>query len=240
MVGYVSVPNQVVSVRIEKGAALRQARSRARRTRSPDSRTSNSILLLLIGLVTVAACAGTEDEPGSVSGSTSGFSTKTKALNALRPISGTETGQVSFEHPTWGPVTLVTSLTKPGGVGFITVIDRWGVAVWNFNTGSSPWYEMSLNDPATDLSGNIYINWDPGRFNGVTALHPEPDGFADYGTLMDAGNYNGRFYNAELLDTDDDGLMEIVKYTLDCNPSCAEGAVTSETYWWTGSDFQPR
>lgn len=156
-------------------------------------------------------------------------------------IPGEETDRITFEHPTWGETTLVTSLSGSAGTGYITVFDSQGAPVWAFDTGGSPpWYAMSLNDPPTDASGNIYINWDPGRFNGVTALHPVPDGFEDYDTLMDTGDYNGRFYNAELEDVDGDGTLEVTQFTLDCNPSCANGNVSSETFWWTGSGFDTR
>lgn len=62
------------------------------------------------------------------------------------------------------------------------------------------------------------MEWDPGRYLGVTALQPVPGGFNDHKTLMDSGDYNGRFYEAHVEDVDHDGTFEIVETPNDCDP----------------------
>jgi len=163
-------------------------------------------------------------------------------------VPGEETGRVSFDHPTWGSVTLVTSFeagaSEYSGTGHINVFDESGAVVWSYDTAGPdpasaiPWYQMGLNDPAVDDTGNIFVVWNPGRYDGVTVLRPTDDGFEDFDTLPDPGDYNGRFYYAAVDDTDGDGTFEIVQSNNDCNPDCAGGKVTTETFRWTGSGYE--
>ncbi len=53
--------------------------------------------------------------------------------------------------------------------------------------------------------GRIFIDYDPGRYNGVIILGPTVDGFEDFDALPPAGDYLGRFYYAEATDADRDG-----------------------------------
>jgi hypothetical protein len=163
------------------------------------------------------------------------------------PEYGTVTGRVDFIHPTWGPSTLLTSLRPAwegqiSGEGFIRVVDATGRVRWASRTGAPgtggvPWYEMALNDPAMDATGQIFVNWNPGRYNGVTVLQPVQGGMNDHATLAENGNYLGRFYYASIVDVEDDGTFEIADHHNDCVPSCAGGTVTTEFWRWNGTDY---
>ncbi|MFL6089019.1 MAG: hypothetical protein ACJ71Z_02645 [Aeromicrobium sp.] len=166
------------------------------------------------------------------------------AEKVWRPnVRGTVTGSVAFRHPAWGPVVLVTSehpTEDTSTPSYITVVDGHGRVRWSFNTGDTVWYEMKINSPARDKTGNIFINWNPGRYNGVTVLRPTVDGFADFGTLMESGNYNGSHYYADVVDVDHDGIFEIAQHDNNCIPGCAEGKITTKNFWWTGHGYRPR
>jgi hypothetical protein len=162
---------------------------------------------------------------------------------------GTETGRVSFTHPTWGPVTLVTSFQAfepsdpygSSGEGFITVSDAYGRTVWSHRTGDKyAWYEMQLHQPAMDSTGRVFIDWNPGRYNGVTVLLPIAGGFEDHDTLPDIDSYNGRFYYADVVDVNADGVFEVAQHANDCRPSCAGGTITTQNFYWTGSGYVAR
>lgn len=159
-------------------------------------------------------------------------------------VSGKETGRVTFEHPTWGRSTLVTSFRRDAdsdpGTGYITVFGADGGKVWEFDTGDQAWYEMRLHKPAMDTTGQIFVEWNPGRYNGVTILQPVPGGFADHRTLMASGDYAARFYGADVKDVDGDGDFEIVEGSNDCTPTCAEGTSTYTAWLWNGQDYVNR
>jgi hypothetical protein len=99
---------------------------------------------------------------------------------------------------------------------------------------------MVVLEPASkplDRAGNIFINYDPGRYNGVIVLRPDAEGFIDFDSLPTVDNYAGMFYWAEAQDVDDDGVLEIVHTTNDCNPSCVEGKLGENIYQWNGTEF---
>ncbi len=159
-----------------------------------------------------------------------------KHLPAL-PSFGTETGRVSFRHPSWGPATLISSFRVDyddgAGQGFIRVVDADGRTRWRAQT-AGPWYLMELNTPAIDSAGNMFVNWDPGRENGVTVLRPKPGGMADFGTLAENGEYRVRFYWAHVVDVEGDGVFEVAKHDCDSYPHCEP---RDEIWRWDGTDF---
>jgi hypothetical protein len=147
------------------------------------------------------------------------------------------TGSVWFDHPSWGRSLLFT--TMPAEVGtaeaYITVIDGAGKVRWQHRAGY--WYALAPNKPARDSTGHIFLNYDPGRLNGVIVLNPSPAGFDTYATLPPPGDYAQRFYSASVTDTDHDGGFEIDSAINDCDPTCAGGTVHHTLYRWTGSDY---
>jgi hypothetical protein len=144
--------------------------------------------------------------------------------------------QWRFEHPAWGPVTLVTTKARGGNVDVsIAVVDATGAVKWSHWGGG--WPKLAFAEPTRDGSGNIFLNYDPGRYNGVIVLRPTAAGFDTFGTLQKPGDYSGRFYNAVLVDTDKDGTYEIEHSVNNCEPSCAQATVTRTVYRWNGSDY---
>lgn len=90
--------------------------------------------------------------------------------------------------------------------------------------------EDSLNfaNPVTDSTGNAFITYNPGRYNGVLVLVPTPDGFEDIGwdPKMEDAHYVGNraYYYANLQGPGPDGKYTIVQFQNDCRPD--EGALT--------------
>lgn len=155
---------------------------------------------------------------------------------------------LEFIHPAWGPVRLITrESTTPPGPASIRVIDSAGDIRYLWETDflydlqpagtspSEPWLFHPAAATAIDQLGHIFINWNPGRYNGVTVLQPTQAGFEDFDTPPDY--LDTRFYYAYPVDIDNDGTFEIEDYTNDCNPSCAGGQITSEIFAWNGNDY---
>jgi hypothetical protein len=97
--------------------------------------------------------------------------------------------------------------------------------------------------PATDATGNTFVTYNPGRYDGVIVLIPDADGFEDIGWDDQSGDthYSGKraYYYANLAGTGDNGEYTIRKSRNDCTPSCAEGTVTTQDLHWDGSDYVP-
>ena len=67
-----------------------------------------------------------------------------------------------------------------------------------------------LRQPGPDSTGNTFITYNPGRYNGVLVLIPTAGGFEDIGWDDTGGStqhYYGKhaYYNAELLGPGPDG-----------------------------------
>jgi hypothetical protein len=149
------------------------------------------------------------------------------------------TSHVSFLHPRWGQVTLLTTLSVGEDVreANIVVTDRSGKVRWRHFGGD--WYELSIAKPAPDKTGNFFLDFNPGRYNGVIVLRPKVDGFDNFTTLPPEDDYRAPFYYAEHKDANGDGILEIEKFANDCEPDCASGTITSQTYQWTGHGYRP-
>jgi hypothetical protein len=98
-------------------------------------------------------------------------------------------------------------------------------------------YRGSEIDAPIDELGHLFLDFNPGRYNGVIVLRPIANGFATFGTLPPEGDYAGRFYYAEALDQDGDGRYEVDLHNNDCEPDCAGGTVTTVRYRWNGKDY---
>ncbi|MSO37248.1 MAG: hypothetical protein EXQ69_03240 [Acidimicrobiia bacterium] len=150
----------------------------------------------------------------------------------------TITGEINFKHPTWGLSTLVTMKSGgdfPFGRIRMVVVDENQQVQW-----SRDWTGYELLAPApvpTDITGHLFVNFNPGRYNGVIILDPVPGGFRDFESLpTDGGNgYNTRFYDAEATDLDADGQYEIDVGLHDCNtPPCTP---MHTIFRWNGRDY---
>ena len=165
------------------------------------------------------------------------------------------TAQVAFTHPDWGPCVLFTTVSEPqpetapetapetgagtvtdaGPTADITVLDGDGTVRWQYRAGF--WLELKLALPARDATGNIFLTYNPGRYNGVIVLHPTAGGFEDFDTLPAPGGYLARFYGADLVGPDADGRYAVDHYVNDCTPSCAEGTVRHFFHSWNGVTY---
>ena len=162
---------------------------------------------------------------------------RAQGLSLPRPA-GKITGRVSFNHPAWGLSTLVTTELPDRAGGWIYVVDGYQNVRWSRRFAGAT-DSLAPHKPAIDKLGHIFLDYNPGRYNGVVVLKPVPGGFDDMRTLPPDGEYNGRFYNAQAVDPDGDGQFDIDVARNDCNPSCAGGAISTQVFRWNGDDYAP-
>lgn len=153
------------------------------------------------------------------------------------------TGEVPFAHPTWGDSTLVTtqsvSAISPGTQIYqsqIVVVDASGVVQWRHRAGD--WHEIAPAETPIDETDHIFLNYNPGRYNGVIILDPIHGGFRDFDTLPEPGDFAQRFYSAQLYDVDADGTYEVRSEINTCRPSCADANYELVTFVWNGQDYE--
>jgi hypothetical protein len=91
----------------------------------------------------------------------------------------------------------------------------------------------------SDYLRHIFLNYDPGRYNGVIVLNPIVDGFGDFETLPAPGDFQQRFYSARLTDDDGDGTYEILSEINTCDPGCADANYTRQSFRWDRTDYVP-
>lgn len=149
-------------------------------------------------------------------------------------------GSVVFTHPTWGRVVLVTcSPPSPPGPSGAAVVDAAGVLRWTYAWLDNPGlaYRFTLHRPATDASGNFFIDYDPGRYPGLMVLRPKVNGMRVlYGPSRSEYTEPSMYY-AELIGPGADGRFTVKQSHNDCNPTCAGGTTTSWIYRWNGSSY---
>lgn len=136
------------------------------------------------------------------------------------------TGSVFFTHPTWGQVVLATCHSQSSESAGWAVFNASGSVLWTRRSElGHAIYE--LPNPAIDASGNIFIRYNPGRFDGIEVVRPTEQGMTTSAT----------FYFASLIGPQDDGYYRVKQSYMDCTPSCAEGPVTHEILRWDGSQY---
>lgn len=151
------------------------------------------------------------------------------------------TGSVEFEHPSFGPVTLYTLLPdNPPGAATAVLVDAAGTVRWVLpgTEEERRQYEFSLADPATDSTGLYFINYNPGRYNGITVLKPTSVGMEVIAGWYDRPQGQDLYY-ASLEGPGSDGRYTVVKSSNDCTPDCASGKTTSVRLRWNGTTFAP-
>lgn len=148
--------------------------------------------------------------------------------------------KLDFDHPTWGRCTIVTTKAADTATvdANIAVVDAAGTLRWHHWGGG--WPELALAEPARDRTGHIFLNYNPGRYNGVVILGPSKAGFDTYDSLPPPDDYRSRFYSSDLRDVDGDGIYEVDSAINDCDPTCAEGTVNHTIYHWNGTTYAPR
>lgn len=120
-------------------------------------------------------------------------------------------------------------------VGIVLVADDGSIDWWGADAGRLLYGYHVL---AQDSTGNIFIAYNPGRYNGVQVLIPSR-GFGGYSFTADqaatyAPTYAAGFYSAEAEDSDGDGEYEIHESINTCDPMCASGNYVDATYTWDG------
>lgn len=89
-------------------------------------------------------------------------------------------------------------------------------------------------------TGNTFVTYNPGRYNGVYALVPNDDGFEDIGFKDSDVHYTGGrfgFYYADLDGPGSDGKYTIKQSSNDCTPDCAGGTLTTKALHWDRHDY---
>lgn len=102
--------------------------------------------------------------------------------------------------------------------------------------------ELRFADPATDATGNTFVLYNPGRYDGVLVLVPSKDGFEDVDWSEPEEHYSGgrlAYYDARLEGPGEDGRYTIIKSSNSCSPSCAGGAISKVTLRWNGHAYLP-
>lgn len=152
------------------------------------------------------------------------------------------TSKADYTHPHLGPMRLFTltrgdntaAISNDGcivavpadGAPIVIVVDVHGD-------------ELTLADPVSDATGNAFVNYNPGRYNGVDILVPTTTGFEPLTKHQSKKPTTGvrDFYSAELKGPGADGRYTIEQSSNDCQPACASGTITKQTFVWNGSDY---
>lgn len=156
----------------------------------------------------------------------------TPASAAVEPK---ETGRATITHPAWGKMTLITTYKPAERSADLTFLV--GDEVVHERTVKEQ-YEVKLASPAQDDTGNIFINYNPGRYNGVMVLRPSGENFTVLADAYDPEADVPRFYDAKLVGPQD-GRYSLEVSRNDCVPGCATGTVTRTPWTWNGSDYVP-
>lgn len=155
------------------------------------------------------------------------------------------TSQATITHPAWGKLVFATFLSPMGsqGGGAIAAFTEEGQLVWS--TRVSDLYELKVATPAQDSTGNIFVNWNPGRYNGIDIFQPTNNGFSipsrknpqEVSGQSALEYFEASFYYAALVGPGADGRYTIDQSNNDCTPSCAAGTITHKTYVWDGHQY---
>ena len=213
--------------------------------RALDSAATDAELRKTTNLVNQATeCFEARFKTEASSMTVSGDSINSEQLHRLGicTFACTITGRESFEHPTWGHSTLLTTLIADPSIdreAHVLVIDSSGGTRWRFD---GCWQEAALID--RDKTGNLFVQYNPGRYDGFMILRPVADGFHTFETVPKVegvcSDYRGKFYNSAIAGTDSNGNYEIELEENDCNVSCESGGVPEGQYYWNGSEYALR
>ncbi|MFD7847106.1 hypothetical protein ACFV4K_29780 [Nocardia sp. NPDC059764] len=113
----------------------------------------------------------------------------------------------------------------PDGNACIAVTDSKGTDITTIVVTAYK-SELYFAPTPVDAGGNLFVLYNPGRYDGVMALVPVK------GSVKSIDRYNAR-----LLGPGPDGQFTIEYKHHDCTPSCAEGPTTTEIQHWNGTDY---
>jgi hypothetical protein len=166
------------------------------------------------------------------------------------PIKQTHvTGRIRTHDAVWGELTVVTSEVRDPSDLYegacaesthLRVVDAEGRVRLrrDWEWGCS---ELEPNKPAVDRTGNVFLRYNPGRYYGVIIVRAAGGRLESFGTLPADGEYEGSgpfgYYASTHDDRPHDGVLEIRQFHNHCDPSCADGALSNETYAWDGRRY---
>jgi hypothetical protein len=165
---------------------------------------------------------------------------------------GTVTAHHDIQHKTLGAVRvfLLRSTTR-GGEGCIAAVASSGKKLppTPITVDALTAEPFGFANPATDATGNTFVLYNPGKYDGVLVLIPNTDGFENidyegspsYPYLGSNQHFSGKhaYYYAQLVGPGVDGDYTIRQSHNDCKPDCASGTITNEDLHWNGSDYVP-
>lgn len=158
---------------------------------------------------------------------------------------------IDIDHPKWGPTrvfSLIDSAEDSRSRPILAAVDAAGEIRWTYTFSStypSAW-GFAAEEPDADQA--VYLTYNPGRYDGIIALHPTDDGFHSLPDGGDDSDYQTgavNVYSAELGELDDNGIYEIIKIEYDTSDgrSNAEAIPYKHFLTWTGDgyeEFRPR
>ncbi|OBA81130.1 hypothetical protein A9W99_14840 [Mycobacterium sp. 1164966.3] len=203
-----------------------------------------AVVAILAAVVT--GCSG-DHSSTALPGSSSGAAGRTSAVSlpdAPPPDAGCQgdvTAHRDIGHPSLGTVRLLLMLTATKQVsdhGCVVAVADTGKAIIAIPLdieGNS----LAFADPVTDSTGNAFVTYNPGRYDGVLVLVPTPSGFQDPGWSTPGIHYVGKraYYDAKPQGPGPDGKYTIVQSRNDCEPDCAGGTITNKVLHWDGKDY---
>ena len=209
-------------------------------------------LILLAATLVVAGCGGGSSDRSSPDTSSSDGSGPVQT-NTTDRVSLPETpppaadcptnviAQADVPHPSLGTVRLFLALTPKNGPTTACVIaaadkGKLIAAIPVDVLGHS----FSFASPVSDSTGNAFVKYNPGRYDGVLVLVPTDNGYEDIGWDPNV-HYAGKraYYNGELAGPGANGQYTIRLSRNNCEPSCAEGKTTTVDLHWDGHDYVP-
>ena len=199
---------------------------------------------LVFVAVVLSACTTGGHNPPAASVSASSKSPAMSLPDVPPPTpdcKGSVQAHADIPHPALGTVRLFLILDSNQvgpKVGCVAAVAGNGTALpaITVDVGGN---SLNFANPVIDSTGNAFVKYNPGRYDGVLVLVPTPTGFQDIGW----GNthYQGKhaYYYAKLEGPGSNGQYTIRQFNNDCSPSCAGGAITSHVLQWNGTDYVP-
>ncbi|MEU0228716.1 hypothetical protein ABZ177_30835 [Streptomyces sp. NPDC006284] len=226
--------------------------SRRRVFRRGSAAARAALLMSALAATLVAGCsdAGGPDRSGANEGKATVSAPTGASFPPSSPPDAGCTGRTldhrDIRHPDLGPVRvfLVRRPASEQPAGCVTGVTHDGRTLAPAEVDANWTMEGALRfaAPATDSTRNVFVTYNPGRYDGVLVLVPTADGFADIGWSSAGDHYSGgrfAFYHARPVGPGEDGQYAIVHSIKGCDPSCAEGATSKVTLRWDGRDYLP-
>lgn len=159
--------------------------------------------------------------------------------------SGTVTDSRDFKHPNLGALR-VFLVVRPNGdsnpmKGCVAAVSDSGAVVTTIGIEVQA-NALHFANPPVDATGNVFVVYNPGRYDGVLVLVPDANGFQDIGWTNPSIHYQGgrlAYYYSSLQGPGSDGRYTIRQSDNSCAPSCAEGTVNSKILQWNGNEYVP-